>query len=85
MAWPLKQVLRLLSFGIRQKAKQSNVEYTFVFMRADGVQLREITSLIESGAIRPVVDKIFPFADTHKALAYVDSGRAKGKVVVQVI
>ncbi|HZX15829.1 MAG TPA: NADP-dependent oxidoreductase [Pseudomonas sp.] len=85
LAWPLKQVLRLLSFGIRQKAKQSNVEYTFVFMRADGVQLREITSLIESGAIRPVVDKIFPFADTHKALAYVDSGRAKGKVVVQVI
>lgn len=85
LAWPLKQVLRLLSFGIRQKAKQSNVEYTFVFMRADGAQLREITSLIESGAIRPVVDKVFLFAETHKALAYVDSGRAKGKVVVQVI
>ena len=84
LAWPLQQVLRLLSFGIRQKAKKNGCEYTFVFMRADGAQLREITSLVEAGAIRPVVDKVFPFQDTHKALDYVDSGRAKGKVVVQV-
>jgi NADPH:quinone reductase-like Zn-dependent oxidoreductase len=85
LAWPLRQVLRLLSFGIRKKAKKIGGEYTFVFMRADGAQLREITALVESGAIRPVVDKVFPFQDTHKALAYVDSGRAKGKVVVQMI
>ena len=84
LAWPLQQVLRLLSFGIRHKAKKNGCEYTFVFMRADGAQLREITSLIEAGAIRPVVDKVFPFQDTHRALDYVDSGRAKGKVVVQV-
>ena len=85
LAWPLRQVLRLLSFGIRKKARKNGGEYTFVFMRADGAQLREITSLIESGAIRPVVDKVFPFQDTHRALAYVDGGRAKGKVVVQVM
>jgi NADPH:quinone reductase-like Zn-dependent oxidoreductase len=85
LAWPLQQVLRLLSFGIRKKAKKIGGEYTFVFMRADGAQLREITALVESGAIRPVVDKVFPFQDTDKALAYVDSGRAKGKVVVQMI
>lgn len=85
LAWPLQQVLRLLSFGIRKKAKKNGGEYTFVFMRADGAQLREITTLIESGAIRPVVDKVFPFQDTHKALAYVDGGRAKGKVVVQMM
>jgi len=85
LAWPLKQVLRLLSSGIRKKAKHKGVDYTFVFMRADGAQLREITALVESGAIRPVVDKVFPFQHTDKALAYVDSGRAKGKVVVQVI
>ena len=85
LAWPLQQVLRLLSFGIRKKAKKIGGEYSFVFMRADGAQLREITSLIESGAIHPVVDKVFPFQDTHKALAYVDSGRAKGKVVVQML
>lgn len=85
MAWPLQQVMRMLSFGIRKKAKKNGGEYTFVFMRADGAQLREITSLIESGAIQPVVDKVFAFQDTQKALAYVDSGRAKGKVVLQVV
>lgn len=85
LAWPLRQVLRLLSFGIRHKASKNAGAYTFVFMRADGAQLREITSLVESGAIRPVVDKVFPFQDTAKALAYVDSGRAKGKVVVQMV
>jgi NADPH:quinone reductase-like Zn-dependent oxidoreductase len=84
LAWPLRQVLRLLSFGIRKKARKSGVDYTFVFMRADGAQLREITSLVESGAIRPIVDKVFPLQDTPKALAYLDGGRAKGKVVVQV-
>jgi NADPH:quinone reductase-like Zn-dependent oxidoreductase len=84
LAWPLKQVLRLLSLGIRNKAKKHGSHYSFVFMRADGAQLRQITSLVESGAIRPVVDKVFPFQDTGNALAYVDSGRAKGKVVVQV-
>ena len=85
LAWPLRLALRLLSFSIRNKAKKNGGQYTFVFMRADGAQLREITALIESGAIRPVVDKVFPFQDTHKALAYVDSGRAKGKVVVQML
>jgi alcohol dehydrogenase len=53
-------------------------------MKANGDQLREITSLIESGVIRPVVDRVFPFESTNEALAYVEKGRAKGKVVVKV-
>lgn len=84
LAWPLKQVMRLLSHGIRSKAKQHGVTYTFVFMRADGQQLREITSLVESGAIRPVIDRVFPFQETESALAYVADGRTKGKVVVEM-
>jgi len=84
VAWPLKQVMRLLSRGIRSKAKQKGVTYTFVFMRADGAQLGTITSLVESGAIVPVIDRVFPFEDTQGALVYVESGRAKGKVVVEL-
>ena len=53
-------------------------------MKANGGQLREITSLIDAGTIRPVVDRIFPVASTKEALAYVETGRAKGKVVVEV-
>jgi NADPH:quinone reductase-like Zn-dependent oxidoreductase len=83
LAWPLKQVLRLLSHGIRKQARRRGVNYDFVFMRAEGDQLREITSLIESGFIRPIVDRVFPLDATADALAYVDQGRAKGKVIVK--
>ena len=53
-------------------------------MKANGGQLREITRLIEAWAIRPVVDRVFPFESTNEALAYVETGRAKGKVVVKL-
>jgi alcohol dehydrogenase len=53
-------------------------------MRANGDQLREIGRLIDSGIIRPVVDRVFPFESTNEAMAYVERGRAKGKVVVSV-
>ncbi|MGO7201093.1 NADP-dependent oxidoreductase, partial [Rhizobium ruizarguesonis] len=60
----LKLVLRLLSRGVRKKAKRLGIRYSFLFMRAEGQQLGQITALIESGAIRPVVDKVFPFEKT---------------------
>ncbi|TXR46330.1 NADP-dependent oxidoreductase [Phyllobacterium endophyticum] len=82
--WLLQQVMRLLSLGIRRKAKHRGVSYSFLFMTANGGQLSQITSLIEAGAIRPVVDRIFPFEKTNEALEYVETGRAKGKVVVSV-
>lgn len=84
LSWVLKLVMRLLSFGVRRKAKRLNVSYSFLFMRANGDQLREITSLINSEIIRPVVDRIFPFELTKEALAEVEKGRIKGKVIVKV-
>ncbi|ESX14495.1 NADP-dependent oxidoreductase [Mesorhizobium sp. RSR565B] len=80
----LRLLLRLLSRGIRTKAKRRGVGFSFLFMSAQGEQLSKITSLIEDGAIRPVVDRVFPFEATNEALAYVETGRAKGKVVVKV-
>ncbi len=78
----VKLVLRVLSAGVRRKARGLSIDYSFLFMRADGSQLREITRLIEAGAIRPVIDRVFPFEATNEALAHVESGRAKGKVVI---
>ncbi|WP_176598682.1 NADP-dependent oxidoreductase [Sphingobium sp. 15-1] len=75
-------VLRLLSGGIRRKAKAVGVDYSFLFMHADGRQLKEIGKLIEDGTIRPVVDRTFPFEKLNEAFAYIETGRAKGKVVV---
>ena len=82
--WPLQQVMRLLSFGIRRKANGRQISYSFLFMRANGVQLSQIASLIEAGIIRPVMDRVFPFDATDDALAYIETGRSKGKVVVKL-
>jgi len=80
----VKLALRLLSSGVRRKARSRGIAYAFLFMKASGSQLREITQLIEAGAIRPVLDRIFPFESTNEALAYLETGRAKGKVVVKL-
>jgi NADPH:quinone reductase-like Zn-dependent oxidoreductase len=83
-SWALRVIMGFLSYGIRAKAKRRQVHYSFLFMRASGDQLTEITSLIDNGIIRPVVDRVFPFTSTKEAMAYVEAGRAKGKVVVSL-
>ena len=84
LPWILRQVMRLLSHRIRKSAKRHRVSYSFLFMKPSGDQLHEIGSLIDSGAIRPTVDRVFPFESTKEALAYVEKGRARGKVIVKV-
>ncbi|MGH8212456.1 MAG: NADP-dependent oxidoreductase, partial [Rhodanobacteraceae bacterium] len=84
LPWIMQQVMRGLSFRIKKRAKRRGVSYSFLFMRARGDQLLEITRLIDSGIIKPVVDRVFPFEQTNEALAYLDTGRARGKVVVRL-
>jgi NADPH:quinone reductase-like Zn-dependent oxidoreductase len=83
-SWVLRTIMGVLSHGIRAKAKRRHATYSFLFMRANGEQLAQITALIDDGIIRPVVDRVFPFASTKEAMAYVEAGRAKGKVVVSM-
>jgi len=82
--WFLKIILKFLSAGIRNKAKRLGVNFSFLFMKAQGEQLSQITELIESGVIKPVMDKVFPFKEINEAMSYVETGRAKGKVVIKV-
>src|SRR5437667_622468 len=65
-------------------ARGHNARYEYFFVRADGEQLREITRLVESGVIKPLVDKVFPLERVRDALAYSESGRATGKVVIKM-
>jgi NADPH:quinone reductase-like Zn-dependent oxidoreductase len=46
--------------------------------------LQEITRLIESGAVKPVIDRTYPLADTPDAIRYLAEGHAAGKVAVTV-
>jgi NADPH:quinone reductase-like Zn-dependent oxidoreductase len=84
LPWYVKFVTKLLSSKVRKIAKKQNVNYSFLFMKANGKQLAEITKVIESGIIKPVIDKVFPFQNTNEAVKYVESGRAKGKVVIKM-
>ena len=77
-------VLWLLSRKVHRLAKTQDVEYSFLFVHPDGGQLAEIGELLKEGSIRPVIDKVFPFDQAKEALAYLEKGRTKGKVVVQV-
>jgi NADPH:quinone reductase-like Zn-dependent oxidoreductase len=83
-SWFLKTAMRFLSYRIRKAAKRRDVSYSFVFMRPDGGQLSQIATLVDEGAIKPVIDRIFPFESTKEALAYVETGRVKGKVVIKI-
>lgn len=84
MNFLMKFVFGLLSGGIIRKAKKIGSKYSFLFVRPDGGQLAQIGELLRSGAIRPVIDRVFPFDKAKEALAYLATGRAKGKVVVEM-
>lgn len=84
LPWYVRLATKLLSGKVRAKTKKLGVEYEFLFMKSNGTQLGEIAKLIESEAIRPVIDRVFPFEQTNEALQYIERGRSKGKVVVKL-
>mgnify|MGYP006165681223 FL=1 len=82
--WLLKCIIPLLSWSIRNKAKKKGITYSFLFMQPNGQQLSEISKLVESGNINPIVDKTYAFTEIKDAFQYVNTGRAKGKVVLKI-
>lgn len=64
-------------------AVEKGVEYSAIYVRADGERLAQLAKLIDNGQIRPAVDKVFQLADASEALAYVGSGQAAGKVILR--
>lgn len=82
--WFLKCVIPLLSWSIRHKAKKRDISYSFLFMQPNGQQLSEISKLVESGKINPVIDKTYTFSEIKDAFHYVNTGRAKGKIVLKI-
>ena len=78
----LRLAIAGLSSRIRQQAKKLGVSYEFLFMRASGDQLRQIAALVDDGVLRPVVGKVFDFAQTPQALESLAKGGLRGKAVV---
>lgn len=82
--WFLKCVIPMLSWSIRHKAKKLGITYSFLFMQPNGQHLSKITELVEAGKITPVIDQSYDFVQIKEALQYVNTGRSKGKVVVNI-
>lgn len=76
--------LSMMTWRRERAARTRGVHFIFLFMRPDGVQLATLASLVDAGALRPVVDRIYPFEEAKDALAYVETGQARGKVVITV-
>ena len=85
MNFLMKLVFGLLSGKIIRKAKQREASYSFLFVHPDGQQLAKIGAHLAASRLHPVVDRVFPFAQAKDGLAYLEQGRAKGKVVVQLV
>jgi NADPH:quinone reductase-like Zn-dependent oxidoreductase len=79
---PIGVVMGVLSRKVRKQARKRGVTYSFLFMQANGAQLRELAALYDAGHLRPVIDTTFPFDQTIEALSYVEQGRATGKIVI---
>lgn len=70
------------SLALRLRAARHGARYRFLFMRPSGPELAELAALAEAGTLVPVIDRSFPFDRIKEALAYLETGRAKGKVVI---
>jgi NADPH:quinone reductase-like Zn-dependent oxidoreductase len=76
---PLGLVLRTIVMGtfVSQRIAQSTAKWS----RDD---LRYIAGLVETGRLRPVIDRPYRLVDVAEAIAYVEEGHAQGKVVIAV-
>jgi NADPH:quinone reductase-like Zn-dependent oxidoreductase len=78
----LRALFWLASLPTRLRAR--GVDYRYLFMHPSGADLEQIATWIDRRELEVVVDRVFPFEQVGEALAYLESGRAKGKVVVEV-
>ena len=80
----LQEVFAQVGGQIDQAAEQYNVQYHFMFVEANGAQLKELKEIIEKNNIIPAIDpKEFSIDQVNEALGYVAQGKITGKVVIK--
>lgn len=65
-------------------AKQYGIKFESFFMWPSGEMLAQLAKLISDGALKPVIDRTFSFDQLKEAYDYLNTGRAKGKIVIEV-
>jgi NADPH:quinone reductase-like Zn-dependent oxidoreductase len=74
----------LMGRKVYAASARAGAEYCWFFTASSGEQLREISALVDAGAVKPVIDREFAFEQLPDALSYLEAGRARGKVVLKV-
>lgn len=80
----LQWVMGFLSRKVRRESQQKQVDYQFLFMKANGKQLAQIARLIELGHIKPYTQSVYPFEQINQAFDELEQGRTRGKIVVSM-
>ena len=71
--------------GYDRAARRQGKEYRFLFVRADGAQLKEVTRMVEQHHIQPRIDpRVFTLETAGEALALVQKGPTDGKVLLRL-
>ena len=52
---------------------------------SNAADLAVLRDLMQRGQIRSAIDRTYPFAEAREAIAYLETGRARGKVVVELV
>lgn len=84
LGWIKTAILSIVSRKLTALESKFKVEYHFLLMKSSGFLLNYLKELIEENHIRPIVDKVYNFKDTQQAMNYLESGRAKGKIVIKI-
>jgi len=84
LGWMKTTILSIAGRKIKALEKKSQTRYHFLFMKPSGEQLKVLKEFIEGGLIKPIIDKVFDLKDAGQGFNYLESGRAKGKVVIRI-
>lgn len=84
LGWFKARLFGLAAHKITKLAAQRHVNYHFLFMDANGDQVTSLTKLVETAALKPIIDRKFNFDDAIGAINYAMSGHAKGKVIMEM-
>jgi alcohol dehydrogenase len=74
----------LMGRRVYAASAKAGAGYDWSMTESDGDQLADVAALVEAGAIVPVIDRAFEFEQLPEALSYLETGRARGKVVLMV-
>jgi len=81
---PLAAVMWVLGLPLELRARLNRGHYYRFLTESSGAQLEQVARVLDAGKLRPVIDRVYPFGQAIEALQYLATGRARGKVILEM-